>query len=406
MNPEQHKPAFAEFVILMAMMTSIVALSIDGMLPALPKIGQELGVIEANNNQLILSLLFLGLAVGQLVFGPISDSTGRKRPIYAGFIVFMVGCILSIVSTNFSLMLLGRFLQGFGVAGPRAVSMALVRDRFEGEAMARVMSYVMTIFILAPMLAPAYGQAILAFATWRWIFASFILLAALTMVWFALRQPETLLPERRKAFSLGRILLGTKEVLNHRIAFSYTLAAGLIQGAFLGYLNSSQQIFQDQYGLGERFPLFFAIVALSLGGASFVNAQLVMRFGMKRLAHISVRALAVLSLLALAISYVQQGNPPFWQVMTYFLSAFFFVGILFGNLNAIAMQPLGHIAGIGSAIVGSLGSLISVPIGTYVGLSYNGTILPILMGLSLLSVLSIGVMIWAEGTRKARVLRV
>ncbi len=396
-----YQPSFAEFVILMAMMTSIIALSIDAMLPALPQIGNDLGVLEANNNQLILSLLFLGLAVGQLVYGPISDSVGRKRPIYVGFVLFVSGCLLSMFSHNFTLMLVGRLLQGIGVAGPRAVSTAMIRDKFEGEGMAKVMSYIMTVFILVPMLAPSYGQMILAFSNWRWIFASYIVLAVSTMTWFALRQPETLNLEQRKPFSMKRILRAAKEVITHRIAISYTLSAGLVSGAFLGYLNSSQQIFQAQYGLGQRFPLFFAIVALSLGGASFVNAQLVMRFGMKRLAHVALRGLAILSFLALAMSLLQGGNPPFWQVMTYFMTAFFCVGILFGNLNAIAMQPLGHIAGIGSAIVGSFSTFISVPIGTYIGLSYNGTVTPMILGLTILSVLTLGVLWWAEGAKRS-----
>ena len=404
MNPKSiNQPSFSEFVILMAMMTSIIALSIDAMLPALPQIGQDLGVMEANNNQLILSLLFLGLALGQLIYGPISDSVGRKRPIYVGFVLFILGSLLAMFSTSFSLMLAGRFLQGVGAAGPRAVSMALVRDRFEGEAMAKVMSYVMTVFILVPMIAPAYGQLILNFSNWRWIFASYVLLAGISMFWFALRQPETLLLEQRKPFSLKRIILASKEVISHRIAISYTLAAGLISGAFLGYLNSSQQIFQGQYGLGQRFSLFFAIVALALGGASFVNAQLVMRFGMKRLAHLALSTLMVLSFGALLLSLVQAGKPPLWQVMAYFLMAFFCVGILFGNLNAIAMQPLGHIAGVGSAIVGSFSSLISVPIGTYIGLSYNGTVTPMILGLAVLSALTLGLLGWAETKKKIEI---
>lgn len=393
---KQKSTSFAEFVALIALMISLVALSIDGMLPALPKIGQDLGVTRANDNQLVISALLLGLAFGQLFYGPLSDSMGRKKPIFMGFGIFIVGCLLSLFAPTYPIMLAGRVLQGLGMAGPRAVSTALVRDLYEGDKMAKVMSYVMTVFILVPMIAPAYGQVIIAFAGWRAIFASFIVLSLITSLWFAFRQAETLVIEKRKPFSVKRILYVSKEVITTKAAFAYTLAAGLISGAFLGYLNSAQQIFQDQYQLGNRFPLYFAIIALGIGAASFVNAQLVMRYGMKRLAKLALNTLTVLSVMAFVIAFAQQGNPPLWQLMTYLMTSFFCVGILFGNLNALAMEPLGHVAGIGAAIVGSLSTLISVPLGTWVGLSYNNTILPLIIGLAVLSALSILVMRWAE----------
>ncbi len=393
---KQKSTSFAEFVALIALMISLVALSIDAMLPALPKIGQDLGVLRANDNQLVISAFLLGLAVGQLFYGPLSDSIGRKKPIFIGFGIFIVGCLLSLFAPSYPIMLAGRVLQGLGMAGPRAVSTALVRDLYEGDKMAKVMSYVMTVFILVPMIAPAYGQAIIAWAGWRAIFASFIALSLITSLWFAFRQAETLGLEKRKPFSMKRILYVSKEVITTKVAFAYTLAAGLISGAFLGYLNSAQQIFQDQYQLANRFPLFFAIIAIALGVASFVNAQLVMRYGMKRLAKLSLNTLTVFSVIAFFIAFAQQGNPPLWQLMTYLMISFFCVGILFGNLNALAMEPLGHVAGIGSAIVGSLSTLISVPLGTWVGLSYNNTILPLITGLAVLGALSILVMRWAE----------
>lgn len=397
LNPQpSSKPPFAEFVVLIALMTSIIALSIDAMLPALPAIGQDLGVKGANSKQLIVSLLFLGLALGQIVYGPLSDSVGRKPPIYAGFILFILGSLLSLFATNFQLMLVGRFLQGLGVAGPRAVSLALVRDRYEGAAMARVMSYVMTVFILVPMLAPAYGQAILLWANWRWIFASFIILAVLTMLWFFFRQAETLPKEKRKVFSFKGMLLATAEILRTRTSLAYILAAGLVSGAFLGYLNSAQQIFQEQYQLATLFPLYFAIVALALGGASFVNAQLVMRFGMKLMATRALYFMAGLSLTAFTLALLFTGHPPLALFMAYLLTTFFCVGILFGNLNALAMQPLGHIAGLGAAIVGSLSTLISVPLGMLIGLSYNGTIIPLLAGLAILASMAVIIVRWAE----------
>lgn len=387
---------FAEFITLLALMISLVALSIDAMLPALPEIGQALGVQRANDSQLVVSVLFLGLALGQLIYGPLSDSIGRKPPIYLGFAVFIAGCLLSLFATSYPVMLGGRLLQGLGVAGPRSVSLALVRDLFEGDAMAKVMSYIMTVFILVPMIAPAYGQAIVTLASWRAIFTSLIVLATFSGLWFALRQRETLELDKRRPFTPQRLGTALKEIFSHKTAFGYTLAAGFISGAFLGYLNSAQQLFQEHYSLGARFPLYFAIIAVALGAASFLNGQLVMRYGMKRLATTAVTVLTGLSSLALVIALVQAGKPPLWQFMAYLLAAFFCVGILFGNLNALAMQPLGHIAGVGAAVVGSLSTLISVPLGIGIGQSYNDTVLPLVAGLAILAALCLLVMRWAD----------
>jgi DHA1 family bicyclomycin/chloramphenicol resistance-like MFS transporter len=259
-------PSPVEFVFLVSMMMSQTALSIDAMLPALSQISRDLNVQNANDRQLVVSVLFLGLAVGQLFFGPISDKVGRKPAIYAGYTLFIAGSILSILAINYPMMLFGRLLQGVGISAPRSVTLALVRDRYEGRAMARVMSLIMTVFILVPVIAPTMGQAILLFAGWRSIFGSFVLLVVITLVWFALRMPETLSPENVSPFSLHRIFRTTIEILKIRPAFGYTVIAGLVSGAHLGYLNSAQQVFQEQYALGELFPLYFAVIALSLGG--------------------------------------------------------------------------------------------------------------------------------------------
>ncbi len=393
---QKTKPSYVEFVILMSMMMSLTALSIDAMLPALPQIGSDLNVQNPNTRQLVISIIFLGLALGQLFFGPLSDKTGRKPAIYAGYALFIAGALISLLAVNFPIMLMGRLLQGIGVSAPRAVTLALVRDRFEGRAMARVMSFIMTTFILIPMIAPSLGQTILLFSGWRAIFGSFILLAIITLVWFALRMPETLSLENRAPFSLQRIITATREILKIRAALGYTVSVGLISGAFIGYLNSSQQIFQEQYALGELFPLFFATIALSLGVAFLVNTRLVTRIGMRFLVKWSLLIIFGLSLIAFVIALLAAGQPQLWLFMAYLMLAFFCVGILFGNQNSLAMEPLGHIAGIGAAVVGSLSTLISLPLGTIIGQSYNGTILPLIAGMVVLTGLSIFVVRWAE----------
>ncbi|MEZ4710848.1 MAG: multidrug effflux MFS transporter [Caldilineaceae bacterium] len=395
---ETHQPSlsFGEFVALMALLIALVALSIDTMLPALGEIGGDLGMLRQNDRQLIISLLFLGMAVGQLFYGPLSDSIGRKPAIYAGLALFMVGSLICLLAQTFSVMLAGRLVQGIGVAGPRSVTLALVRDQYAGRGMARIMSFVMAVFILVPVIAPTLGQGILLFAHWRAIFGLFLLLAVVMLAWFGLRQPETLPPARRIPFALGRITAAIGEICTNRAALGFTLMSGLISGAFLGFLSSAQQIFQEQYGLGAQFPLYFALLALASGVASYVNGRLVMRYGMRLLSRAALMGLIVLSLLFLGVAGAQAGSPPLALTVAYFMLTFFAIGLLFGNLNALAMEPLGHIAGIGAALVGSLSTLISVPLGTLIGQSYNGTILPLVGGYVVLSILSALVMWWAE----------
>jgi DHA1 family bicyclomycin/chloramphenicol resistance-like MFS transporter len=262
--------------------------------------------------------------------------------------------------------------------------------------MARVMSFVSTVLLLIPMVAPTLGQAILLHAGWRSIFFSFILMALVTWIWFALRMPETLSPENRTPFSLQRIIDTTFEIIKIRPAFGYTVSIGLISGAFLGYLNSAQQIFQEGYALGESFPLYFAMIAFSIGVASFLNAHLVLRFGMRLLVRWSLLIILGLAIIISGIAQMTSGQLPLWLLMIYLMSTFFCVGILFGNQNSLAMEPLGHLAGIGAAVVGSLSTLISIPLGTLIGQSYNGTVFPLITGIAVLSGLSMIVVRWIK----------
>jgi DHA1 family bicyclomycin/chloramphenicol resistance-like MFS transporter len=252
-------PSFVEYVIILSVMMSLTALSTDAMLPALPQIGNDLGTANPNDRQLVISVIFLGSALGRLFFGPLSDRTGRKPAIYSGYSLYITGSLISVFSINFPMMLSGRILQGLGLSAPQAVIMAIVRDQFEGRKMARVMSFTQAVFIIVPMIAPTFGQGILLLAGWRSIFGSFLLFALITIIWFALRMPESLAQENRAPFSLKRMIDSIQEILKIRPVVGYILAGGLITGIFLGYLNSSQQIFQEIYALGDLFPLFFAI---------------------------------------------------------------------------------------------------------------------------------------------------
>ena len=399
MSTERAKLSFGEFVALMALMMSLVAMSIDSMLPALADIGNDLGVARENANQLIVTMIFLGLATGQLLYGPLSDSVGRKPAIYLGYGVFIVGTLLSIFALNFPMMLVGRLLQGIGVAAPRSVSVALIRDQYEGRAMAQVMSFIMVVFILVPIIAPSFGQAILLVADWRAIFVALLLLGVGSLTWFALRQPETLPASRRVPLSARRIGRGLREVMGNHIALGYTLMAGLVSGAFQGYLSSAQQIFQFQYELGTLFPLIFALNAVAIGLASFTNGRLVMRYGMRMLSRVALVTMCGLAVGFLALALVMGGHPPLWLFMAYLMLSFFCVGILFGNLNSMAMEPLGHIAGIGAAVVGALATFLATPLGMVIGQAYNGTVTPLVTGFAVLGLTALALMRWAEGSK-------
>lgn len=382
-------------------MMAIGAFSIDAILPAMKIIGDNYGVSNPNDNQLLVSLVFLGLAIGQIFFGPLSDSIGRKPAVYYGFVIFIIGSIISIFAHTFELMLLSRFIQGLGIGAPRTIGVAMVRDRFVGDLMARVMSFIMVIFILIPIVAPAIGQGLLYLAGWKAIYMSQIVLALIIVAWFYQRQEETLSPENKRPFSVAKINSAVLEIFKTRTTFVFTLIIGLIQGAFLVYLSSAQQIFQVQYGLGDKFPLVFAVLALSIGIASLANSRLVMKFGMERMTFWALLSFTIISLMILFLFLSKgQENPPFALFMTFLVLLLFSTGILFGNLNALAMKPLGHIAGLGSTVVGFVSTLISVPLGIYIGRFIVDTAFPLVIGFAGAGFLSFGLLLWLGGQEK------
>ena len=388
-----------EFVALFALMTSLTALSIDAMLPALPEIAQNLSVTNANDTQLVVSMFILGMVFGESVFGPISDAIGRKKTILIGIAIYCCGAVLAMTAQSMTLLLVGRIVQGIGVSGPKIASRALIRDQYEGNAMARIMSFIMMIFIIVPMVAPALGQLILLFAGWRAIFFLFLLLAITVAVWLGWRQPETLPVERRIPFSIPAIIRTTGLVLKHSKVMAYTVTAGLVFGVQVTYLSTSQAMFQDFYNAGKQFPLYFAILALGIGMASILNSQLVMRIGMHRLTVNALVGLIFLSCLLLLVGLLTEGVPPFSIFMPVFFLIFFCMGILFGNINAMAMQWLGRIAGLGASLIASVSSLIAVAVSVSVGKFYNGTVFPLAIGYLVCAALALLLVISANKSR-------
>lgn len=378
-----------QFIVLMAFFMSLVALTIDAMLPALGEIRKSLSVVGYNDTQLIISFVFLGMASGMMIYGPISDAWGRKKTLYLGLVLYILGCLFSLVATNLEIMLVGRIFQGFGAAACRVVPLAMIRDRFSGVEMGKTMSLIMVFFVIVPALAPAIGQLILYFSDWRGIFALFIALSFMGLLVLKFKQEETLAVSKRIPFTLSSIRNGVRETLTHRAARGYTISAGLIFGAFIAYLSSSQQILQIQYQVGDSFSFYFGGLALCIGLSSFINSRLVGIYGMGQLSKIALLALAVNSFIYLLTLYIFKGETPLLLFMLYLGSSFLFVGILFSNLNTLAIEPLGHIAGIANSVISSLQTFISVLIGAFVGQMYQGTVYPLVISFFVLSLLSL-----------------
>lgn len=385
----QNKQTFEfEFVALMASLMSIVALSIDALLPALPEIGASLGVTDTNDNQLLITMIFLGLGFGQLIFGPLSDSFGRKPIVYFGFFVFIIATLICVSTNNFEMMIIGRILQGVGLSSPRTLSIAIVRDSYSGNYMAKILSIVVMVFILVPVIAPALGQFLLNYYNWESIFYVNLIYGILVMLWFWKRQPETLPKEKRIRLTPSLFIDGTKEFIKYKDAVAFTLVSGFITGSFMVYLSTSQQIFEKQYNMADLFPYIFASLAISVGLATYLNSILVIKYGMLRIAYIGTIAYVIISVLYVVLFW-SGANPSIGILISFFALQFFAIGFLFGNLRALAMQPLGHIAGIGAAINGFVSTVMAVPIANYIGSFVTNSVLPLFIGFSFFGVLSL-----------------
>ncbi len=365
-----------EFIILMAALIAMAALSIDAMLPALSFMADDLSLSDSNDRQLIVTTIFIGLAIGQFIYGPISDSIGRKPVIIFGLLVFLLGTVVCVYADTLWVLLSGRILQGLGAAATRNIATAIVRDGFKGDEMASVMSIIMAVFVAIPMLAPALGQLVLLVATWRVIFIALLFLAIILLIWFAWRQPETLPIEKRRRFSMGLIFHACKEVSSTKVAIVYTIIGGLVFGAFVGFLSASQQLLQEDYATGEWYVVVFASLVFAFGLAAVLNSRLVVKLGAAKMVHVSLLGLVAVTLLFVAPTYLANGKPIFAVLMVYLFFVCFATGLLMGNLSALALEPLGHIAGTASAVVGGSSTLIAVSVASVVGQNYGGNVYP------------------------------
>jgi MFS transporter, DHA1 family, multidrug resistance protein len=392
--------SFVEFVGLMALMMSMTAFAVDIMLPALPQIGDALGLAEANDRQFIITFYLVGFAFGQLFFGPLSDRFGRKRPLYAGLVIFAAGSILAAFADSAAMMFAARALQGIGAAAPRVIAIAIVRDRFAGRQMARVMSFVIMVFIVVPILAPTAGQGIMAVGSWRWLFLVLLAASLVAIAWAWLRLPETKAAGDSLPLSVSRISGAVWLVATTRQTAGYAIGFGFMFGVLMSYVGSAEQIFVDVYGLGENFPLAFGAVASAMILASFINSRLVGRVGMRRVSHFALLAfVAVCGVMAL-FGYPEK--PPLIVFCLFMAAAFFCFGLIGPNFNAMAMEPVGHIAGTASSFIGFYTTAAGATFGWLIGQSFDGTVRPLTIGFTLLALAALASVLITEGGRLAR----
>lgn len=391
-----------EFIALVAMLTALVAMSIDTMLPAIGIMATDLGAANPNDRQFIILGFFAGMMFGTLLFGPISDSIGRKPTIYAGLLVYIAGALLCMFSTTFPMLIAGRLLQGFGAASPRIVSMAMVRDGAKGADMARIMSFVMSVFMLVPILAPSIGQLVLYVASWRIIFTGFVVAAILAGIWLHFRQPETLPEDKRLPFTFAALSKSAAEVMRSPVALGNTIAVGFVFAAFTAYLGTSQQIFAEQYKQGDYFALWFGGLAVAIACAMITNGKLVKRLGMRLIAKRAVWGFMACWAIMMVFTLLYSGHPPLPVLGILMFGSFFCSGLLFGNYNSMALEPMGHIAGMASAVSGALSSFIAVVLGSLAGYYYNGTMYPVAI-----SFLAFGICAWvaAEWAERGRIVK-
>lgn len=380
-----------EFVALMASLMSVVALAIDALLPALDIIGIDIGTINVVDNQLLITMIFLGLGFGPLIFGPLSDSVGRKPVVYMGFALFIGASFICVNATSLEVMVLGRILQGIGLSAPRTISIAIIRDMYSGDHMARIMSFVTVVFILVPVIAPAMGKFVLDYYNWHGIFYIQVLISLLVSLWFWKRQPETLSVSNKKKFSITGFTSEFKELFRFKRTIAYTVISGFITGSFMVYLSSSQQIFENQYQLKNEFPLIFAGLAIAIGAAVFSNGVLVIKYGMEKLITVALLSFFIVSAIYVGL-FFNDSNPAVGVLILFFGLQFFSIGFLFGNVRAMAMEPVGHIAGTAAAVTGCISTIMAVPISIFIGRFITTTALPLFIGFSICSALALALL--------------
>lgn len=390
MSDRMSKP---EFIALIAMMFATIAFSIDSMLPALPEIAAELSPLDVNRAQLILTSFVLGMGAGTLVVGPISDALGRKTVIVGGAVIYIAAALLAWVGQSLETVLIARVLQGLGAAAPRVVALAVIRDLYQGRDMARIMSIAMMIFTIFPAFAPLMGAGIISLVGWRGIFLAFVLFSLIVVLWMSLRMPETLPRENRRPIRMSLLKAAALEMVRHPTVRLSIMVQTLSLGILFTMLTMVQPVYDVIFDKSDVFPFVFGAVALVSGTSSLLNAKFVIRLGMRRIVTWSLASQIVLSAVMLVLSLVPLPLPVYFACFVVWqTSVFFIAGTTMGNLNAIAMEPMGHIAGTAASVIGAIATVGSIMIAAPVGLLFNGSLVPLGLGILIMSSIGFGLM--------------
>jgi DHA1 family bicyclomycin/chloramphenicol resistance-like MFS transporter len=393
-------PGFVEFVCLVSMLMALNSLAIDSMLPALPKIGEGLGVASANSRQWVVTAYLLGFGLAQIAYGPISDRFGRRPALIAGLCLYILFGLLATVAPNFETMMLARAGQGVGAAATRVLGVSLIRDRYKGAAMARVMSLNFLIFLGVPILAPSLGQVILLVAPWRAIFGVLVTAGVAVLIWTLIRLPETLAPEARMPLEVRRIALAFREACSHRATLGYSLAITAIVAALFAFVNSAQQVFFDTFKAPGLFTITFALIAGGIAVASLLNARLVMRLGMRAISHGAIVGFVVVAILHAGIAL--SGRETLWSFVVLQGLKMFCFGLIIGNFGAMSMESMGHIAGTAASAQGFFSTTVGALVGFAIGQMFDGTDVPFTVGVAVLGLLALVAVVFAEDGRFLR----
>ncbi|MEO9573711.1 MAG: multidrug effflux MFS transporter [Tateyamaria sp.] len=371
-TPKGQNLSKTEFIALMAMMFATIAFSIDAMMPALPAISADIAPLGVAQAALVMTFFVIGMGAGTFFTGPLSDAFGRKPVVYAGLAVYALGAILSWMAPTLELMLAARVLQGLGAAGPRVVSAAIIRDLYSGRAMASIMSLTMVVFLLVPGIAPLIGALISEAFGWRAIFAAFLVFSIVLFVWFSTRIGETLPPEARRPLRVPLMLDAVRQMFaNPTVRLSIYVQTLMLMTLF-SVLTMVQPIFDVTFGREESFPIWFGAIAIASGVSSLLNAAVVGRFGMRRLVTWALAIQVLLS--AVFVLWMLAGLPYLFPVFVFWLWGVMFQGgLTVANLNAIAMEPMGHIAGMAASVIGAVSTVLGAALASPVGLLFDGT---------------------------------
>jgi MFS transporter, DHA1 family, multidrug resistance protein len=390
---------FSEFVALIAALMAAQALAIDAMLPALPSIIKSFQLLEENHSQWVTTSYVIGLSCGQLCWGPLSDRFGRRPVLIGGLALYATAAILCAVSSGFGTLLGWRCVHGFAAASP-VVARSVIRDLYSGRQMARVMSLTFMVFLIGPIVAPGLGQLILWVAPWRSIFLIFGVFGVSVALWAAFRLPETLHPENRMRLNARRILGAAKLVITNRTSIFYTLAQTVLLGSLMSYIGMVQQIVSEVYHRGPWMPALFALCAIALGCTSYLNARWVERIGTRFISHTALLVFFFLALIHVSIALIHA--EPLWAFVLIQSACLASYGLAVSNFGAMAMEPLGAVAGVGASLLGFICQFFSALIGAVIGWQFHGTTVPLAAGTLACSVAALLFALLAEKGRLFR----